>query len=125
MLVDKFKNYFILASEDMERIRMYAIIADGGKNYTVSPGQVVELEKKDIAAGKEIEFSDVLFYNSDSEVFVGTPSVEGVKVKGIVEGDMKADKVTVFKFKRRKNYRKKQGHRQTYTKVRIKEIVKG
>lgn len=104
---------------------MYAIIADGGKNYTVSPGQVVELEKKDIPAGKEIDFSEVLYYNSESEILVGAPTVKGVKVTGIVEGDMKADKITVYKFKRRKNYRKKQGHRQTYTKVRIKDIVKG
>lgn len=104
---------------------MYAIIADGGKNYKVSPGQVVELEKKDIASGKEIDFSDVLYYKSDNEILVGTPKVDGVKVTGIVEGDMKAPKVTILKSKRRKNYRKKQGHRQVYTKVRIKDIVKG
>lgn len=103
---------------------MYAIIADCGKNYMVSPGQVVEMEKKEIKAGETIDFEQVVYLKSDDGVFVGAPTVSGVKVKGVVEGDFKGQKIDVMKFKRRKNYRKKQGHRQTFTKVRIKEIVK-
>lgn len=102
---------------------MYAIIKDGGKNYKVFPGQVVELEKIK-SDSKEVTFSEVLYVNSKDGISVGAPTLEGVKVTGIIEEEeVKGDKVTVFKFKRRKKYRRRQGHRQKYTKVRIQKIV--
>ncbi len=103
---------------------MYAIVKDGGKNYKVEPGQVIRVEKKDLEAGATVEFPEVMFYSSGDNVQVGTPLVEKVKVEGTVEKHVKGDKVTVFKFKRRKDYKKKQGHRQKYTQVRIDKITK-
>lgn len=106
---------------------MYAIIQDGekqGKQYQVAPGKAIEIERKECAPGSPIEFSQVLFYKDKENTEVGTPFVEKVKVKGVVEEHVKGDKITVFKFKRRKDHRRKQGHRQVYTRVRIQQIVK-
>ena len=102
---------------------MYAIIQDGGKQYTVSPGQFVEVEKKDLEVGSNIEFSEVVYYQKDDEVKVGAPTLKNVKVKGVVKGHLKGPKLIVFKFRRRKDSRCKKGHRQKYTKVEILDIV--
>ena len=100
---------------------MYAIIATGGKQYRVSEGDVVYIEKIDAEVDSTVSF-DVLLVGNDGDVKVGTPVVEGVKVEGKVVGQVRGDKIIVFKYKSKKNYRPKQGHRQPYTKVEITKI---
>lgn len=103
---------------------MYAVIVSGGKQYPVSPGDVVRLEKLPEAEGSAVEFDRVaLVSNDDGEVTVGAPWVEGARVKGEVTAQGRDKKVMVIKFHRRQNYRRRQGHRQAYTEVRISEIL--
>lgn len=101
---------------------MYAIIATGGKQYRVSQGDVIYVEKLDAAQDATVNF-DVLLVEQDGNVKIGTPSVEGAKVEGKVVAHGRGEKITVFKYKAKKNYRRKQGHRQPYTKVEITSIV--
>lgn len=100
---------------------MYAIIATGGKQYRVSEGDVIYIEKIDAQVDSTVSF-DVLLVGNEGDVKVGTPVVEGVKVEGKVVGQVRGDKIVVFKYKAKKNYRRKQGHRQPYTKVEITKI---
>ena len=100
---------------------MYAIIATGGKQYRVCEGDVIYIEKLDVEVDSTVSF-DVLLVGNDGDVKVGTPVVEGVKVEGKVVGQVRGDKIIVFKYKSKKNYRRKQGHRQPYTKVEITKI---
>ena len=100
---------------------MYAIIATGGKQYRVSEGDVIYIEKIDAQVDSTVSF-DVLLMGNDGDVKIGTPVVEGVKVEGKVVGHGKAAKILVYKYKSKKNYRRKQGHRQPYTKVEITKI---
>ncbi len=100
---------------------MEAVIAVGGKQYRVSPGQVIRVERLPESGG-EVEFRQVLFANRDGQVAVGATALAGAKVVGEVLGHGKGPKVTVAKFKRRKNYRRKRGHRQPFTSVRITKI---
>lgn len=100
---------------------MYAIIATGGKQYRVSEGDVLYIEKIDAQVDSTVSF-DVLLLGNEGDVKVGTPIVEGVKVEGKVVGQVRGDKIIVFKYKSKKNYRRKQGHRQPYTKVEITKI---
>ena len=100
---------------------MYAIIATGGKQYRVSEGDVIYIEKIDAQVDSTVSF-DVLLVGNDGDVKVGTPVVEGVKVEGKVVGQIRGEKIIVFKYKSKKNYRRKQGHRQPYTKVEITKI---
>ena len=101
---------------------MYAIIASGGKQYRVKEGDLLRLEKIDGDVGTSVSFSQVLMVSDGEAVQVGRPVLEGVSVHAhIVEQD-KAKKIVVFKFKRRKRYRRKQGHRQPYTAVQIDRI---
>ena len=100
---------------------MYAIIATGGKQYRVSEGDVIYIEKIDAAVDSTVSF-DVLLVGNEGDVKVGTPVVEGVKVEGKVVGQIRGEKIIVFKYKAKKNYRRKQGHRQPYTKVEITKI---
>ena len=102
---------------------MYAIIETGGKQYRVSKGDVLKVEKLNVEDGSECEFDRVLLVNNDSEVITGSPYVENAKVVGEVIETKKDKKIIVFKFKRRKNYKRKKGHRQIYTKLKIKDIV--
>lgn len=101
---------------------MYAIIATGGKQYKVSEGDVVYVEKLDAEEGSEYVFDKVLAVSAEENVNFGTPYVEGASVKAKVLGQGKGRKIIVFKYKPKKNYRKKQGHRQPYTKVQIDKI---
>ena len=103
---------------------MYAIIKDGGKQYKVFPGKAIELEKKDLAPGEKVEFTDVVFYQNKDQVEVGAPFVAKVKVQGVVEKHEKGKKITIIKYRRREDSRSKKGHRQNYVKVRIQKIVK-
>ena len=100
---------------------MYAIIATGGKQYRVSEGDVIYIEKIDAAVDSTVSF-DVLLVGNEGDVKVGTPVVEGVKVEVKVVGQIRGEKIIVFKYKSKKNYRRKQGHRQPYTKVEITKI---
>ena len=100
---------------------MYAIIATGGKQYRVSEGDVIYIEKIDAEVDSTVSF-DVLLMENEGDVKVGTPVVEGVKVVGKVVGQIRGEKIVVFKYKAKKNYRRKQGHRQPYTKVEITKI---
>lgn len=100
---------------------MYAIIETGGKQIKVEEGQAVYIEKLDAAEGESVTFDRVLFVGGES-VKVGSPVVEGATVTGKVEKHGRAKKIVVFKYKAKKNYRKKQGHRQPYTKVVIEKI---
>ncbi len=102
---------------------MYAIIATGGKQYKVSEGDVIRVEKLGAEAGATYEFDQVLAV-CDETLTVGTPVVEGAKVKATVVGDGKGKKVIVYKYKPKTGYHKKNGHRQQYTELKINEIVK-
>lgn len=102
---------------------MYAIIETGGKQYKVQEGDVVFVEKLNAEEGDAVNFDKVLLMSSDSGVTPGKPFVEGAKVEGTVLAQGKAKKIVVFKYKPKKNIRKKQGHRQPFTKVQINKIV--
>lgn len=101
---------------------MEAVIATGGKQYRVSQGQVVRVERLPRDKGEEVEFTGVLLLSKDGQVTVDPKALARARVKGRVVSQGKAPKVTVVKFKRRKNYRRKKGHRQAVTTVRITEI---
>lgn len=101
---------------------MYAIIATGGKQYKVSQGDVVFVEKLDVAVDSTVSF-DVLLVGSDDGVKVGSPLVDGAKVEGKVLAQVKGEKIIVYKYKSKKNYHRKNGHRQPYTKVEITSIA--
>jgi large subunit ribosomal protein L21 len=98
---------------------MYAVIRTGGKQYRVAPGDVLKVEKLAHENG-EIEFSDVLAVSGDAGSF--EQSLEGAKVTGTVIGQGRGEKILVFKFKRKKQYKRMQGHRQAFTEIKIGEI---
>ena len=100
---------------------MYAVIETGGKQYRVQEGDIVFVEKLAISEGEEYTFDKVLAVSKDDELITGNP-VEGVTVSAKVLGQGKGKKIIVFKYKPKKNYRKKQGHRQPYTKAQIEKI---
>lgn len=100
---------------------MFAIIKTGGKQYKVSEGDVIKVEKIEAEAGDKIEFDQVLMVAGD-DVKVGSPVVEGAKVSAEVLDQKKDKRIVIFKFKAKKNYRKKKGHRQPYTLVKIEKI---
>lgn len=101
---------------------MYAIIEACGKQYKVVEGDVVFFEKLDTEEGKKVTFDKVMLVSDDNKVQIGNPYVKGVKVEGKVISHGKGKKIIVFKMKPKKNERKKQGHRQPYTKVEITAI---
>ncbi len=101
---------------------MYAIIQTGGKQYKVAEGDVVRVEKLAAAEGETVEFDRVLTVVKEGEVIVGKPVVEGAKVTAKVEAQGKDKKILVFKYKAKSNYRRRQGHRQPFTKVVIEKI---
>jgi large subunit ribosomal protein L21 len=98
---------------------MYAVIKTGGKQYRVTEGDTLQVEKLAGAAGDPIQFDDVLLVGGGDAVKVGKPLVGGASVKAEVISQDRGDKIIVFKMRRRKNYRRKQGHRQAYTRVKI------
>ena len=103
---------------------MYAIIKSGGKQFRAVPGQTIKVPSLAAEPGDEVTFGDVLVTGGDDGIMVGAPTVGGASVTGEVVRHGKARKVIIFKWKRRKNYRRKQGHRQSFTEVRIGEIRK-
>ncbi len=103
---------------------MQAIIKTGGKQYIVKPGDVVTVERLEGNSGDVVEFKEVLMVSDENgTVKVGSPFVDGASVRGRILKNEKGEKIIVFKFKRRKNYRRKRGHRQIYTHVEIQEII--
>jgi large subunit ribosomal protein L21 len=100
---------------------MYAIIATGGKQYRVSQGDVIYIEKIDQDVDSAVSF-DVLMIGGEDAVKIGNPVVEGAKVEGKVLGQVKGEKVLIYKYKSKKNYHRRAGHRQPYTKVEITAI---
>lgn len=102
---------------------MYAVIKTGGKQYRVSPGDSVEVELLPYQVGEQIELDQVLLVAEESGTKIGRPLVEGAKVKATITRQAKGRKVVVFKFRRNNRYRRRKGHRQHYTRLRIEEIV--
>ncbi len=100
----------------------FAVIKTGGKQYKVSEGEVLTVEKLDIEEGKDLDITEVLLIADGDKIEVGKPTIKDAKVKAKVVSQEKADKVVVFKYKPKKNYRKKTGHRQKLTKVQIEKI---
>ena len=101
---------------------MYAVIKTGGKQYRVQQGDVIFVEKIDSQADEAVTFEEVLLVNDGDQTRIGAPTVAGAKVEGKVLGQVKGQKIVVYKHKAKKNERKKQGHRQPYTKVEITAI---
>lgn len=101
---------------------MYAIIETGGKQYRVSEGDILTVEKLDVNEGEKIEFNRVLTVVKDSELILGKPVIDGAKVSAKVLEHGKGKKILVFKYKAKSNYRRRQGHRQPFTKVVIEKI---
>ena len=101
---------------------MYAVIDACGRQYKVAEGDLVFVEKLEAEEGEKVTFDQVLLISDDGKVKVGTPTVKGAKVEATVVAQGKAKKIVVFKYKAKKNERKKQGHRQPYTQVKIEKI---
>ena len=104
---------------------MYAIIRSGGKQFRAEEGLTLQLPLMEAEPGSKITFQEVLLTSDGSTVKAGTPLVKGARVTGEVVGDIKGPKIYVWKFKRRKGYRRKTGHRQGYTQVRITAVKTG
>jgi large subunit ribosomal protein L21 len=105
------------------RREIYAVIETGGKQYKVTSGQTVDVERLDIAEGGTVELNKVLLIADGDKIKVGTPTIEGAKVIATSQGDGKGKKIIVFKYKPKVRYRKKTGHRQLYTRLLIDKIV--
>jgi len=102
---------------------MYAVIKSGGKQYRVAPGQTIRLEKVAGEVGAKIELGNILLVENDGNVQVGSPLVANTKIQATVIEHDRAKKILIFKKKRKKQYRRTQGHRQDYTAVRIDNII--
>jgi len=104
-------------------LKIYAVIETGGKQYKVTPGQTIDVERLDVAEGKTVELDRVLLIADGDKVRVGTPTVDGAKIVATSQGEGKGKKIIVFKYKPKVRYRKKTGHRQFYTRLVIDKIV--
>lgn len=102
---------------------MYAVIESGGKQHRVTEGEILKLEKLEVATGEEVSFDKVLMVGEGESVKIGAPYVKGSKVTAEVLTQGRAKKITIIKFNRRKHYRKRQGHRQWFTEVKITGIT--
>ncbi len=102
---------------------MIAVIKTGGKQYLVQPGDKIEIEKLEIEDGKEVTFAEVLLWEKDGNITIGTPFIKGAEVKGRVLAQTKGDKLIIFKYKPKKRYKRKIGHRQKHTQVEIISIA--
>ena len=102
---------------------MYALVEIRGKQYKAEKGVTLKIDRLSQVKGETVDFDNVLMLRDDDTIKVGTPYVDGAKVTTTVEDHGKDKKVLVYKFKRRKNYRRKQGHRQQYTLVKVEDIV--
>ena len=103
----------------------YAVIQTGGKQYRVQPGDVIDVEKLEEEVGARVALSDVLLVGEDDAVSVGTPTVDGAQVTAEVADQFRGPKIIVYKYKAKTRYRRKNGHRQSYTRLRIRHILTG
>lgn len=101
---------------------MYAVVRSGGKQLRLEPGSRVRVEKLPGAVGESVELSEVLMLGGEGEARIGKPLVHGARVVGTITAQARGPKLTIFKMKRRKRYRRKTGHRQTYTEIRVERI---
>jgi large subunit ribosomal protein L21 len=101
---------------------MYAVVRTGGKQLRVEPGAAVRVEKLDGSVGDSIELSEVLLVGGGEQARIGTPLIEGAKVVGTITAQARGKKLIIFKMKRRKGYRRKSGHRQSYTEILVDKI---
>ncbi|MCY4624280.1 MAG: 50S ribosomal protein L21 [Chloroflexi bacterium] len=104
-------------------VSSYAVIQTGGKQYRVQPGDVIDVEKLEQEVGARIDLADVLLVGGDDAVSVGTPTVDGAKVTAEVADQFRGPKIIVYKYKAKTHYRRKNGHRQSYTRLRIRHIL--
>jgi len=111
----------MLCLTEVEKI--YAIIETGGKQYKVSPGQTIDVERLDVAEGDTVELDRVLLIAEGDQVTVGKPTIEGAKVIATSQGEGKGKKIIVFKYKPKVRYRRKMGHRQLHTRLTVDKIV--
>ena len=102
---------------------MYAVIESGGKQYRVAPGDVIRVELLEAAPGTQVELQRVLLVSDNGETRVGTPAVPNASVTATVRCPGRADKIRIFKLRRRKNYRRQAGHRQGYTEIEITQVA--
>jgi len=105
--------------------KIYAIVEIGGKQYKVAPKQTIEVERLNVPEGDMVQLDKVLFIGGNKDTLVGNPIIKGAKVVATSLGEAKGEKVIVFKYKSKVRYRRKSGHRQTYTKILVNEIIKG
>ena len=101
---------------------MFAVVRTGGKQLRVEPGAAVRVEKLEGSVGDSVELAEVLLVGADDGATIGTPLVAGAKVMGTITAQGRGPKITIFKMKRRKGYRRKAGHRQSYTEIRVDKI---
>jgi large subunit ribosomal protein L21 len=101
---------------------MYAVVRSGGKQLRVTPGESVRVERLEGAVGDTVELSEVLLVGGEGETRVGTPLVDGARAVATITDQNRGPKLTIFKMKRRKGYRRKAGHRQAYTELRVERI---
>jgi large subunit ribosomal protein L21 len=101
---------------------MYAVVRSGGKQYRVSQGGSLRVEKLAGDVGSSITLDEVLMIGGEADIKIGTPTVDGAQITGTIVAQGRGDKIRVFKMKRRKGYRRTQGHRQDYTEIRVDEI---
>lgn len=105
---------------------MYAIIETGGKQYKVSPGDILTIEKVDANEGEEVIFDKVIMVKgNEGESILGSPYLDNIKVRGTVLEQFRGKKIIIFKYRPKKHYRKRRGHRQYFTKVEIEEVTYG
>ncbi len=102
---------------------MYAIVEAGGKQYRVAKGDLIKVEKIEGEVGEKVELDKVLLIKAEDGVKLGKPTLAGAKVVGRIKQQGRGEKIVIFKYKRRKNYRRKQGHRQYYTWIEIEDII--
>jgi large subunit ribosomal protein L21 len=103
---------------------VFAIIQSGGRQVKVGPGTVVDVDRLEVQPGQEVTFDQVLLVEADGgQVTAGTPFVEGARVVGVVAGETRGPKIRVFKKKRRKGFRRTKGHRATYTRVEVRDVL--
>lgn len=102
---------------------MYAIFVDGGRQYKVIEGQELDLDYRDVPSGEELTFERVVAVSDEGGIKLGEPTVTGASVTAEVLGPIKGEKISIQKFRRRKNYRRRTGHRQIYTRVRVSKIA--
>jgi large subunit ribosomal protein L21 len=104
-------------------LNIYAIVETGGKQYRVSSGQIIEVEKLGVLEGENVELNRVLLIADGDKVTLGTPTIEGAKVMATSKGDDRADKIIVYKYKNKTRYSKKTGHKQPFTRLSIDQII--